>query len=67
MNFFKKIRAKRLYKRIGVESLKGAGERLAALGWVLRLFKMGVGSEDIEISAENGRLTRARLTVWFES
>lgn len=67
MNFFKKIRAKRLYKRIGVESLKDAGKRLAALDWVLRLFKMRVGAEDIEISAEGSSLTRARITVWFKS
>ena len=66
MNFFRKIRAKLLYNKIGVESLKDAGERLAALDWVLSLFKMRVGSEDIEISAERGSLTRARLTVWFE-
>lgn len=66
MNFFRKIRAKLLYNKIGVESLKDAGERLAALDWVLSLFKMRVGSEDIEISAERGLLTSARITVWFE-
>lgn len=67
MNFLKRMRAKALCKKLGVESLKDAGERLAALDWVLSLFKMRVGAEDIEISAEGSSLTRARLTVWFES